>query len=221
MEKNKKYYTLAGLLILVLGLTGCLNNGTPEEKIYETLEEVASMEEDFKKQQEPLQKLEEEDNELYGKIIQLGMKELEEIQSLSNDAIEGIEERKELMEKEKEAIDKAKERFKDVEDQIEELEDASLKAKANELKEIMTNRFDEYDELYKHYTTSLTHENELYTLFKKEDVAKEELEEKIESINKTYNSLMDSNKAFNDLTNEYNEKKIAFYKDAKLDVDVE
>ena len=221
MKKTKKYYTVAGLFLLVLGLSGCLNNGTPEEKIYDTLEEVASLEEDFKKQQEPLQKLEEEDNELYGKIIQLGMKELEEIQSLSNDAIEGIEERKELMKKEKEAIEKARERFKDAEGQIEELEDAGLKTKANELKEIMTSRYDEYDKLYKNYTASLTLENELYTLFKKEDVTKDELEEKIDSINQTYTSLMSSNKAFNDLTNEYNEKKIAFYKDANLDVDVE
>ena len=221
MEINKKYFTLAGLLILIVGLTGCLNNSSPEEKIYDTLEEVASLEKDFKEQQEPLQKLEEEDNEIYGKIIQLGMKELEEIQALSNDAIEGIEERKELMEKEKAAINKAKERFKDIDGQIKELEDTSLQTEANNLKEIMTNRFDAYDELYNNYTTSLEQETKLYELFKEKDAEKEDLEAKIEEINKTYNSLMDSNKRFNELTNEYNEEKIAFYKNAKLDVDVE
>ena len=221
MEINKKYFTLAGLLILIIGLTGCLNNSSPEEKIYDTLEEVASLEKDFKEQQEPLQKLEEEDNEIYGKIIQLGMKELEEIQALSNDAIEGIEERKELMEKEKAAINKAKERFKDIDGQIKELEDTSLQTEANNLKEIMTNRFDAYDELYNNYTTSLEQETKLYELFKEKDAEKEDLEAKIEEINKTYNSLMDSNKRFNELTNEYNEEKIAFYKNAKLDVDVE
>ena len=221
MGKNKRYFTLAGLLILIVGLTGCLNNSSPEEKIYDTLEEVASLEKDFKEQQEPLQKLEEEDNEIYGKIIQLGMKELEEIQALSNDAIEGIEKRKDLMEKEKAAINNAKERFKDVDGQIKELEDTSLQTEANNLKEIMTNRFDAYDELHNHYTTSLKQETELYELFKEKDAAKEDLEAKIEEINKTYNSLMDSNKRFNELTNEYNEEKIAFYKNAKLDVDVE
>lgn len=221
MGKNKKYFTLAGLLILIVGLTGCLNNSSPEEKIYDTLEEVASLEKDFKEQQEPLQKLEEEDNEIYGKIIQLGMKELDEIQAMSNDAIKGIEKRKELMEKEKTAIDKAKERFKDVDGQIKELEDTSLQTEANNLKEIMTNRFDVYDELYNHYTTSLKQETELYELFKEKDAAKEDLEAKIEEINKTYDSLMESNKKFNELTNEYNEEKIAFYKNAKLDVDVE
>ena len=206
--------------MFTLSLTGCLNSATPEENIYETLEEVAALEEDFKKQQEPLQKLEEEDNELYSKIVQLGMKEIDEVKSLSNDAIKGIENREELMKKEKVAIDEAKERFQDVDAQIEELEDNSLKAKADELKGIMTNRFEEYDHLYKLYTTSLTLEIDLYTLFKKEDVTKEELERKIEAINQTYTSLMESNTKFNDLTNEYNEKKIAFYKDAKLDVDV-
>ncbi len=221
MEKYKKIITLTGMLVVILALTGCLNNSSPEEKIYDTLEEVAALEEDFQKQQEPLQKLEEEDNELYGKIIQLGMKEIEEIQSLSNDAIKGIEERQALMKKEKEAIDKAKEHFKDLNGHINDLEDSSLKAEANELKDTMTKRYDEYDELYKHYTKSLTQENELYTLFKKEDVTKEDLQEQIEKINETYNSLMNSNKKFNDLTNEYNEQKIAFYKSAKLDVDTE
>ncbi len=218
MEKYKKLITLAGILVVIIGLSGCLNNSSPEEKIYETLEEVAALEEDFQKQQEPLQKLEEEDNELYGKIIQLGMKEIEEIQSLSNDAIEGIEERKELMKKEKAAISEAKDRFKDFNDQIKDLEDESLKTKANELNDTMTNRYDEYDELYKHYTKSLTQENELYTLLKKEDVTKDELQKQIEAINETYNSLMTSNDKFNDLTNEYNEQKITFYKSAKLDV---
>lgn len=215
----KKFYILSGVFVLMIGLTGCLNKSTPEENIYETLEEVASIEKDFEKQQKPLQKLEEEDNELYGKIIKLGMKEMDEIQSLSNDAIKGIEKRQELMEKEKASIDKAKERFKDFDEQIEELEDASLQTEAKSLKDIMTSRFDEYDQLYKYYTKSLTQENELYTLFTKEDVTKEELEEKIKSINETYLSLMNSNQTFNDLTNEYNEKKIAFYKSAKLDVD--
>ncbi len=219
MEKYKKLITLAGILVVIIGLSGCLNNSSPEEKIYETLEEVAALEEDFQKQQEPLQKLEEEDNELYGKIIQLGMKEIEEIQSLSNDAIEGIEERKELMKKEKAAISEAKDRFKDFNDQIKDLEDESLKTKANELNDTMTNRYDEYDELYKHYSKSLTQENELYTLLKKEDVTKDELQKQIEAINETYNSLMTSNDKFNDLTNEYNEQKITFYKSAKLDVD--
>lgn len=125
------------------------------------------------------------------------------------------------MKKEKEAIDKAKEHFKDLNGHINDLEDSSLKAEANELKDTMTKRYDEYDELYKHYTKSLTQENELYTLFKKEDVTKEDLQEQIEKINETYNSLMNSNKKFNDLTNEYNELKIAFYKSAKLDVDTE
>ena len=202
MGKNKRYFTLAGLLILIVGLTGCLNNSSPEEKIYDTLEEVASLEKDFKEQQEPLQKLEEEDNEIYGKIIQLGMKELEEIQALSNDAIEGIEKRKDLMEKEKAAINNAKERFKDIDGQIKELEDTSLQTEANNLKEIRTNRFDAYDELHNYYTTSLKQETELYELFKEKDAAKEDLEAKIEEINKTYNSLMDSNKRFNELTNE-------------------
>ena len=220
MWKTKKLYIITGLFTVLFGLTGCLNSSTPEEKIYDTLEEVASLEEDFKKQQEPLQKLEEEDNTLYSKIVQLGMKEIEEIQSLSNDAIKGIEDRKELMKKEKAAIDEAEKRFKDFESQVEELEDASLKSKAKELQEIMTKRYDAYDDLYKQYTTSLSLENELYTLFKKEDVTKEELEEKIESINQTYNSLTESNTIFNDLTNEYNEKKISFYQEAKLDVDV-
>ena len=119
------------------------------------------------------------------------------------------------------AIDKAKERFKDVDGQIKELEDTSLQTEANNLKEIMTNRFDVYDELYNHYTTSLKQETELYELFKEKDAAKEDLEAKIEEINKTYDSLMESNKKFNELTNEYNEEKIAFYKNAKLDVDVE
>jgi membrane protein insertase Oxa1/YidC/SpoIIIJ len=48
-----------------------------------------------------------------------------------------------------------------------------------------------------------------------------ELQDQIEKINKTYEEVIEVNQLFNDSTNQYNQEKMEFYKQSKLDVEFE
>lgn len=207
--------------ILIIGavfLAGCMNQPTPEEKMYEVLEKVVAAEKTFEEQQDPLVKLEKKEKELYDKIIALGMKEFDEIARLSDEASSIVEERKKRMEKEQESIQASKEEFGTLASIIEEIEDEALQDKSRELYEIMMDRYEIHDVLYEDYSKALEYDKELYTIFKKEDISLEQLEEQIAAINSMYEKILDSNQKFNEKTKEYNEVKLAFYKEAGLEV---
>lgn len=203
--------------VLAAALVGC-SSKTPEEESYDLLEEVASIEQAYEKQHEPLQKLEAEDNEIYAQIIKLGMKEMDEVKTLSNEAINGIKEREELMKKEKKSIDEARERFGDFDALREDLSEKKVQTEAAELQKIMNKRYEDYDQLYDLYLASLAEEKKLYELFKDEKATKKQFEEQIERVNKTYTELSEVNVQFNEQTDKYNEKKISFYHLAEIDV---
>jgi hypothetical protein len=209
------------LLVLTIGaifLTGCMNQPTPEEKIYEVLENVVAKEKTFEEQQDPLVNLEKKEKELYDKIIALGMKEFDEITKLSDEASSIVDQRKDHMEKEQKSIQASKEEFETLLPIIEEIEDKKLQEKSKGLYEIMMERYKIHDDLYKDYTEALEYDKELYAMFKKEDLSLEQLEEQISKINGMYENILESNKQFNEKTKEYNKAKLAFYKEAGLEI---
>ena len=164
MTGHRRFLILLLGIVLAVSAAGC-SNKTPEEESYDLLEELASIEQGYEEQHEPLQKLEAEDNEIYAQIIELGMKEMDQITSLSDDAIEGIEKREELMKKEKESIDQSRERFSEFDEVIGKLSDEKAQKEAAELQDIMQQRYEDYDELYDLYLASLAEEKKLYELF--------------------------------------------------------
>ncbi|MCS0791195.1 YkyA family protein [Cytobacillus firmus] len=212
------------LLVFIIGsfiLAGCMNSPDPEEKIYDVLENVVAKEKDFEKQQEPLVKLEKREKELYDKIINLGMKDFEEIKKLSDEASSIVEQRVTHMEKEQESIQASKKEFETLSPNIEEIEDQKLKDKAKELYEIMMERYKIHDALYEDYSKATQLDKELYAMFKKEDLTLEQLEGQVSKINDMYEKILDSNKQFNEKTKEYNEAKLDFYKEAGLEIKTE
>ncbi|MDQ0272444.1 YkyA family protein [Cytobacillus purgationiresistens] len=206
------------LLIGSLLLSGCLNNQSPEEKMFEALEKVVSAEKVFKEQQNPLVELEQQEKKLYDQIISLSMKEFEEITKLSDEALDIVDQRKNHMDKENESIEQSKAEFDKTKEIIEEIDAASLKGTANELYDIMMDRYDIHDELYGNYIAAIEYDRELYELFKQEDVTIEELENQISKINDSYEKVLKDNEQFNEKTEKYNEVKLSFYKDAGLEV---
>lgn len=218
MTGHKRFSVLLFVMTLALAVAGC-SNKSPEEKSYDLLEELVSIEKGYEEQHEPLQKLEAEDNEIYGQIIELGMKEMDEIISLSNDAIDGIKKREELMIQEKESINQSRERFSEFDEIIEEISDEKAKEEASQLQDIMEKRYEGYDKLYDLYLSSLAEEQKLYELFKDESATEDQLKTQIEQVNKAYTALAEANDQYNELTENYNNKKISFYDLAGIEVE--
>lgn len=207
---------LIGLCLMFL-LTACSGEST-KEMIYEHLEEAVKLEESFANQQEEINQLEQQEQELYAQIIDLKINEMDKIQELSQQAIGIIEKRTEKMNLEKDSIDASKEEFVKIENLIEKLDDQDLKEKANEMYDVMINRYNAYDQLHQSYMDSLKLEKELYELLQDETVTQEQLSDHIEKVNKTYEEVISENNQFNADTVMYNDLKKEFYDMADLDV---
>lgn len=204
----------------IFSLSGCFNKQSPVEKIYKILENVVSSEKAFEEQQEPLVELENSEKEIYDKIISLGMKEFDEINKLSDEASAIVEKRKIHLDKEQDSIAKSEVEFKSFLPLIEELEEPALKEKAQELYDIMMQRYDIYHDLYKNYSAAAQFDKELYGLFKKEDVQIEQLEEQITKINEAYKKVLEDKEKFNKKTKQYNDTKLSFYKDSGIKINI-
>lgn len=206
------------LIFTALIAVGCNKGPSTAEMMYDHLEKAVALEETFQEQQEPLVNLEQEEKALYDQIIDLGMKDIEENQKLTEDAIALIEQRRNLLEVEKESIEAAKSEFDKITQYISELETEELKTKAENLNETMITRYEAYQNLYDAYMTSLDYDEELYKLLQSEELSKEKLESQVEKINQSYEKVISANTAFNERTRAYNEQKREFYELADLNV---
>ena len=216
--KINKLKIWVSFLFLIVITIGCSSGPSPEEEVYATLENVVSLEESFKEQQDPLVELENSEKAIYDEIISLSMKDFDKIVSLSAEAIALVEERENRINNEHESIQSAKSEFETVGSHIEMIEDTDLKKEAEGLVELMNRRYSAYEDLYTNYTNALTYDKELYQLFQNEDLSIEILEEQINSINESYEEVIKANNQFNEITDTYNKAKVKFYENAELNI---
>lgn len=212
-------YFIKNILIITVFislLTGC--GKSPEEEIYNHLESAVSLEAVFEEQQQPLVELEKKEQDIYEKIIKLGMSEFDEIKALSQEAIEVVNERESRIEKEKESIDASKEEFLLTESKVDNLKDEKVRLNAEELMKVMNNRYESYNKLYTYYKDAIALDRELYEMFQKEELTLEQLENQVKKINEMYDNVVKENEKFNELTDTYNKKKKEFYIAAELNV---
>ncbi|WP_163103152.1 YkyA family protein [Peribacillus alkalitolerans] len=216
-----RHLSIVLLLVITFTISGCLNKTSPEENLLTLLENIVKNEKVFEKQQVPLTKLEEQEKVLYDKIIQLGMKEFDQIVKLSDEAIVNANKREEAMKKERESIQSSEEEFKKIDSIIKEIEDKETKKQAKELKKLMETRYAAHEQLFDSYMESIQKDITVYEQFKKEDLTLEELQKHIDEVNASYDEVMKTNDIYNKATDEYNREKMTFYKQAGLKVKVE
>ncbi|MCM3408913.1 YkyA family protein [Metabacillus litoralis] len=213
---KKKNYAL--FIVLLFLLSGCFGPA-PEERIYTILEEAVTLENSFKEQQQPLLELEKKEADLYKRIMDLGMKEFEQVVSLSKEALTSVEERESKLQMEYDSIMSSKDKFNEINEEIEKIKDETLLQSAQELKSTMEDRYKSYENLYENYKKSISLDKELYSMLQNKDLEMKQLETQIAKINKSYQSVMEQNNEFNKLTEQYNDLKIKFYEEAELNVE--
>jgi hypothetical protein len=204
------------LFAAILVLTACFHQKTPIEKTYDVLEKVVVAEKGFEEQQDPLVSLEKNEKGVYDKIIGLGMKQYDQIVKLSDEAIGMVDKRKEYMKNETESIKESKKEFIKLADIKDKIEDPSLKKQVNELYKVMMRRYKAHDTLVKEYMKGANGDKKLYQMFKDKNLSLEELEAQVNKLNGNYQKIFDANEEFNKYTEKYNETKLTFYKNAKL-----
>ena len=216
MFSFRKSPLILSVLATVLIISGCLNKRTATEEMYDVLENVVSAEKVFEEQQNPLVSLEKKEKDLYDQIIGLGMKQYDQIVKLSDEAIKITDERKDRMEKETKSIEESKKKFSEVAKIKKDLDNPELSKKADELYDIMMKRYQTHDDLYKEYMKGIQSDKALYEMFKNKNLPLTALEEQVTTLNQIYEKIDAANESFNKLTEQYNTKKLAFYKQAGL-----
>lgn len=203
-------------LSVILGviLTAC-GGEEPAEFIYEHLEEAVQIEHSVADKQGPLTEAEELEHEWYEEMLALS--DEDEIQELSQQAIESAEERRTLMNDEKVIIEEAYEEFQQSKEFITEL-DEEVATHAVQLVQTMEERYELYEQLFNKYNETIELDIELYELIAQEDLTVEELQEQHDLVNEAYEEINELNNNFNEKTVQYNEEKREFYEVAELNV---
>ncbi|PFP29815.1 hypothetical protein COJ96_09020 [Bacillus sp. AFS073361] len=204
------------ILVLAVIFAGCTKEKTPEEKMYTVLEKVVTAEKVFEEQQNPLFELEKKEKAIYDHIIELGMKEYDQIVKLSDEALLLVDQRKELMDKETNSIKLSEKEFSKAKKIKDKFEDPSLTKLANEMYETMMKRYEAHEELFTEYNEALKNDKALYEMFKNKNLPLDDLEAQVNKLNETYKRISNANEKFNMLTEQYNDKKLSFYKQAGL-----
>lgn len=216
---NSRNFPLVFLIFLGgLVLSGCMNKQSPAEEMFNKLEEVVQIEKTFEAQQTPLIELEKKEKEIYQSIIELNMQEYDEVVRLADEAITITEKRKEHINKERESMNESKAAFEMIPDIVDEIDEVELKEKATNLYNLMQDRYKIHEELYNAYSDGLVNDIQLYNLFKDKELKIEQLGEQINKVNAAYEKVIDLNNTFNEVTEEYNQKKLEFYEAAGIEI---
>ncbi|MGE6258591.1 YkyA family protein [Heyndrickxia sporothermodurans] len=210
------YKILLMIIFVLVMLSGC--QATSEEKIYHILEQTVAKEKDFDKQQKPLMELETQEKRLFEKIIDLGMKDMDKIVKLSNEAIGNLEKRREKMKIERASILSSKKEFSKIKGHMRKIASKKIKKEVIQLQQLMEKRYETHEKLFKAYLHGIDTNMKLYQILKDKKLQIGDLEKQIQLSNEAYSEVLKMNQLFNENTKKFNEQKSKFYKDAQIKI---
>ena len=211
-----KYGKVAVVGALSVGLlTGCFGE-KPEENLYTAFETAATQEKSLVDEAKKLEQLEKQGQELYAQILQEGKEHNEAVTKKIEEATANVNEREKVLKNEKELLEKAQKETKSVQSNIEKLEDKKLQKQAKAVEESYKNRYDAFQKMNEDYTKALANEKELYEKLKVKETKLKEIGEKVKTVNELNVEAQKAKEQFNKYTKEYNDSKLAFYKDAQI-----
>ncbi|MDR4985048.1 hypothetical protein CN491_10040 [Bacillus cereus] len=213
-----KYGKVAVVGVLSVGLlTGCFGE-KPEETLYTAFETAATQEKSLVDEAKKLEDLEKQGQELYSQILQEGKDHNEAVMKKIEQATANVDDREKALKNEKEMLEKAQKETKSVQSNIEKLEDKKLQKQAKAVEESYKNRYDAFQKMNENYTKALATEKELYEKLKVKETKLKEIGEKVKAVNELNVEAQKSKEQFNNYTKEYNDNKLAFYKDAQIKI---
>jgi hypothetical protein len=218
-EKMLNFRRWTFILITIGMLAGC--GEKPAETVYQHLEAAVELEIPFEQQQEPLQKAEIKENDIFNEIITLGLNDYDKIVSLATEAISSIDAREAMVLKEKASIEESFLEFSKIEDLTENFKDQDLVGKVQALSESMEDRFENYKKLHDVYLKTIAEDRVLFEMLQDEELVMEDLQSQINIVNDLYKEIEKHKEKFNQSTNQYNQMKKDFYQAAELNVQYE
>lgn len=212
------YRKLALVGALSVGLlSGCFGE-KPEENLFVAFENAAKQEKSLFEDAKKLETLEKQGQELYAQIIKEGKEHNEAIAQKLDQAVLNVGEREKILKNEKDALEKAQKETNSVQSNVEKIEDKKIQKQAKKVEESYKNRYDAFQKMNESYVKSMAIEKELYAKLKVKETKLKEIGEKVKVVNQLTEEMQKEKEKFNGYTKEYNEGKLAFYKEAKIKV---
>ncbi|MEH7751176.1 YkyA family protein [Bacillus toyonensis] len=213
-----KYGKVALVGALSVGvLTGCFGEKS-EENLYTAFETAATQEKSLVDEAKKLEGLEKQGQELYSQILQEGKDHNDAVMKKIEQATANVADREKVLKNEKEMLEKAQKETKSVQSNIEKLEDKKVQKQAKAVEESYKKRYDAFQKMNENYTKALATEKELYEQLKVKETKLKEIGEKVKTFNELNGEAQKSKEQFNNYTKEYNDSKLAFYKDAQIKI---
>ncbi|PDY45656.1 YkyA family protein [Bacillus pseudomycoides] len=212
------YRKLALVGALSVGLlSGCFGE-KPEENLFVAFENAAKQEKSLFEDAKKLETLEKQGQELYAQIIKEGKDHNEAVAQKLDQAVSNVGEREKILKNEKDALEKAQKETNSVQSNVEKIEDKKIQKQAKKVEEAYKNRYDAFQKMNESYVKSMAIEKELYAKLKVKETKLKEIGEKVKAVNQLTEEMQKEKEKFNGYTKEYNEGKLAFYKEAKIKV---
>ncbi len=198
-------------------LSGCLGQ-KPEANLYVAFENAAKQEKTMYEDTKKLAELEKQGQELYTQITLEGKENNQVVKEKLDQAVTNINDREKVLEKEKTTLENAQNEVKSVDKYIKKLEDKKSQEQAEKVQDMYKNRAESFKKLHDDYKNSLQLEQELYKMLQAKDEKLKSIQEKVKMLNQSYEQILSNKDRFNTYTNEYNQKKLAFYKQANIKI---
>ncbi|QWH42861.1 YkyA family protein [Bacillus mycoides] len=212
------YRNLAFITVLsVTLLSGCLG-AKSEEKLYVAFESATKQEKTLSEDTKKLATLEKQGLELYNQITLEGKENNQVVKEKIDQAVTNIHDREKILEKEKNTLESAQNEVKSVNNYIKKLEDKELQEQAKKVQDMYKKRAESFKKLHDDYKKSLQSEQELYKMLQAKDEKLKSIHEKVKTINQSYEQIHSDQDKFNTYTNEYNQNKLTFYKQANIKI---
>ncbi|MGG3654911.1 YkyA family protein [Bacillus pseudomycoides] len=212
------YRKLALVGALSVGLlSGCFGE-KPEENLFVAFENAVKQEKSLFEDAKKLETLEKQGQELYAQIIKEGKEHNEAVAPKLDQAVLNVGEREKILKNEKDALEKAQKETNSVQSNVEKIEDKKIQKQAKKVEEAYKNRYDAFQKMNESYVKSMAIEKELYAKLKVKETKLKEIGEKVKAVNQLTEEMQKEKEKFNGYTKEYNEGKLAFYKEAKIKV---
>lgn len=200
----RKY--LVGFMLCGILLSGCSFGSSTDEELVKVLTEMNDAEEASSGAQEELNKLEQSEQALFNKMMDLTQEEQEELKTKVTEIEELLKQRLTFIEEEEASVKKAKESVKSLDNIVGKVEDAE-KGEVEELRDTVNDRYDLHSVFIEAYKKLTDSQQLLYTMLLEEDADLATLEEQVDEVNKNNEIVKSSIEDFNEATVKLNQLK--------------
>lgn len=198
------------MLMLVLScviiLSGCTFGSTIEEDLSKVLSEMHEAEKTYRDGQKDLTEIEQTEQNLFNKTMELSQEEHEQLKDNIADMKELLEKRTIHIEEETKSMENAKKLVSDIE-KIEKEAEGDTKAEVVKLKNAINDRYQTHTIFVNQYEELTKLQGELYEMLLVEDIDLTKLEKQVEELNAQNDEVTTAIKEFNEATNSLNEIK--------------